>query len=86
MQSLRTTGGPRPLPDPIYSRRHAHGIVSLVIEQANGCILIGIYGKAEQPIIGTLHGAQEMADNLAECPSTPMHTDCEPWKARRSIR
>ena len=74
------------MPDPSYSRRHVHGIVSLVVEEANGGFLIGMYGKAEQQVTGTLHGAQEMADNLANCPSTPMHDDCEPWKARRSGR
>jgi hypothetical protein len=71
---------------PEYSRWHAHGVVSLVVEQGDDQFLIGIYRVTDQPITGTLHGAQEMADNLAQCPRAPMHAGCEPWQVRRSAR
>jgi hypothetical protein len=47
------------MPDPSNSRRHAHGVVSLVVEQGDGRFLIGMYGRSEQPVAGTLHAAQE---------------------------
>ena len=74
------------MPGAEYSRWHAHGVVSLVVEQGDGQFQIGIHTETNQPITGTLHGAQEMADHLAQCPRAPMHAGCEPWQVRRSAR